>query len=410
MVRTVWRTISEPIGAKMGLFEKIFSRREATKTAETFFQELNGYTPTFYSWSGRLYESELVRSSIDARARHSSKLSFVVRGSAKPFMIRELKRKPNNYQTWSQFLYRVSTVLDMQGTCFIVPTWNKYDEIVAINCIRPQSWSLVTVNQENEPWIRFSFDNGKVASARLREVGILTKYQYKDDFFGTSNDALADTMELINIQNQGIEEAVKSAATYRFMAKVSNFTKAEDLAKERKRFTEENLGKSGGGMLLFPNTYADIQQIKSTPFTVDTAQRELIQTNVFNYFGVSNEILQNKATPDQMDAFFNGAIEPFSIQLSDVLTNLLFTKTEQSFGAKVVISANRLQYMTVTSKISLVKELGDRGLITVNEARELFNYEPLPEEEGNKRPIRGEFYNANDKLEGENDEQDRGED
>lgn len=390
----------------MGLFEKIFSRKEANRAAETFFQELNGYTPTFYNWGGRLYESELVRSSIDAKARHCSKLSFVVRGSAKPNMVRELTKKPNEYQTWSKFLYRVSTILEMQGTCFIVPTWNRFDEIVALNCIKPQSWSLVTVNQENEPWIRFVFDGGKVASARLREVGILTKYQYKDDFFGTNNDALTDTMELINIQNQGISEAVKSSATYRFMAKVSNFTKPEDLAKERKRFTEENLGRSGGGMLLFPNTYADIQQIKATPYTVDTAQRELIQTNVFNYFGVSNEILQNKATPDQMDAFFNGAIEPFSIQLSEVLTNLLFTKTEQSYGARVVIAANRLQYMTVTSKISLVKELGDRGFITINEARELFNYEPLPEELGNKMPIRGEFYSADDKLEGEENEQD----
>lgn len=394
----------------MGLFEKIFSRKEANRAAETFFQELNGYTPTFYSWSGKLYESELVRSSIDAKARHSSKLSFVVRGNAKPKMARALSKKPNKYQTWSQFLYRVSTILDMQGTCFIVPTWNEFDEIIAINCIRPQSWSLVTVNSENEPWIRFSFDGGKVASARLREVGILTKFQYKDDFFGSNNDALADTMELINIQNQGISEAVKSAATYRFMAKVSNFTKPEDLAKERKRFTEENLGRSGGGMLLFPNTYADIQQIKSTPYTVDSAQRELIQTNVFNYFGVSIDILQNKATPDQMDAFFNGAIEPFSIQLSEVLTNMLFTETEQSYGARIIIAANRLQYMTVSSKISLVKELGDRGFITINEARQLFNYEPLPDDLGNKMPIRGEFYSADDKLsiqEGdENNEQD----
>lgn len=392
----------------MGLFEKIFTKKEANRVAETFFQELNGYTPTFYSWGGKLYESELVRSSIDAKARHCSKLSFEVQGTAKPTMTRRLALQPNESQTWSQFLYRASTVLDMQGTCFIVPSFDVFDNIVGLYVIKPKSWSLVKVNNVNEVWIRFTFDGGKVASQRLNDVGILTKFQYEDDYFGTHNNALADTMELINIQNQGINEAVKSSATYRFMAKVSNFTKPEDLAKERERFTSENLGKNGGGLLLFPNTYADIQQIKSTPYTVDSAQRELIQNNVLNYFGVSLDVLQNKATSDQMDSFFNGSIEPFSVQLSDVLTKMLFSERERAQGSRICISANRLQYMTVTSKISLVKELGDRGFITINEARQLFNYSPLPDEIGNKMPIRGEFYNVGERdnpQEGENEDE-----
>lgn len=378
----------------MGLFEKIFSRVEAGKNANTYFQELNGYTPVFSSWNGRLYESELVRSAIDTRARHISKLSVKPTGAAKAKTQNKLKKAPNNYQTWGQFLYRVSTILDMQGTCFIVPSWDDFNTINGLNVIKPASWSLVTVNKDNEPWIRFTFLNGNNASCRLSEVGILTRYQYEDDYFGTSNDALNDTMELIKIQKQGITEAVKSSSTFRFMARVTNFTKHEDLAKERSRFTAENMDKKSGGLLLFPNTYGDIQQIKSTPYTVDTAQVELIQTNVFNYFGVNLEVLQNKATVDQMDSFFNGAIEPFEIQLSDVLTRLIFTDREIEQGSRIDITANRLMYMTTTSKIQMAKDLGDRGFITINEVRELFNYPALPDEIGNKMPIRGEYYNV----------------
>lgn len=387
----------------MGLFEKIFSRAEAEREATTFFKELNGYTPRFYSWNGKLYESELVRASIDARARHVAKLKAEPRGTAKQPLRNALKKRPNQFQTWSQFLYRLSTVLDMQGTAFIVPAWDDFDNMVALYTICPREWSLVRVSETNEAWIRFKFDGGKVASARLKEVGILTRFQYESDFFGTRNNALDDTMELINIQNQGINEAVKSASTFRFMAKVTNFTKPDDLEKERTRFNEKNLSKGGGGLLLFPNTYGDIQQIKSSPYTVDTAQRELIQTNVFNYFGVNLEMLQNKATPDQMDAFFNGAIEPFEIQLSEVLTNLIYSDTEIERGNRFDITANRLQYMTVSSKISMAKELGDRGFITINEARELFNYPLLPPEQGDKLPIRGEFKFVGEEEEGENE-------
>jgi len=385
----------------MGLFEKIFTKYEENKQVKTYFKELNGYTPTFYSWNGRLYESELVRSAIDTRARHVSKLSVKPIGAAKQITQTRLKKAPNDHQTWGQFLYRASTILDMQGTCFIVPTWDAFNNVVGINIVKPQQWSLVVVQENNEPWIRFSFDSGRNASCRLNEVGILTKFQYEDDFFGTRNDALRDTMELINIQNQGIAEAVKSSSSYRFMARVTNFTKAEDLAKERERFASENLIKTAGGLLLFPNTYGDIQQIKSTPYTVDTAQRELIQTNVFNYFGVNLDIMQNKASVDQMDAFFNGAIEPFEIQLSDVLTRMIFTDREIEQGSRIEITANRLQYMTTSSKIQMAKDLGDRGFITINEVRELFNYPALPDEIGNKMPIRGEYYNVGEGKENE---------
>ena len=69
----------------MGLFEKIFGPRPIQPNDPgRVFKLLNGYTPVFRSWDGRLYESELVRAAIDARARHVSKLDVRVIGSAKP--------------------------------------------------------------------------------------------------------------------------------------------------------------------------------------------------------------------------------------------------------------------------------------------------------------------------------------
>ena len=85
------------------------------------FQTLTAYTPVFTSWSGQIYESELVRSAIHARATHISKLSVQVQGSAKPKLQTKLKTGPNEWQTWGQFLYRLSTILDVQNTAFLVP-------------------------------------------------------------------------------------------------------------------------------------------------------------------------------------------------------------------------------------------------------------------------------------------------
>lgn len=202
----------------------------------------------------------------------------------------------------------------------------------------------------------------------------ITTAGYRDDFFGESNESLTPTMEVIHAQNEGIKEGVQSAATYRFMARMNNFTKPEDLETERRMFTESNFRPgSGGGLLLFPNTYNDIRQIESKPFTVDASQMALINGNIQSYFGVSDKVMQNTANDEEMDAFFNGIIEPFSIQVSQVVTGMLFSDRERALHNEFMLTANRLQYMSAQHKINLITQLGDRGMILIDEARELLN-------------------------------------
>lgn len=373
----------------MGLFDKIFKRPTPRNGPDGFFKTLTAYSPVFTSWGGSIYESELVRSAINARATHISKLSVQIQGAAKPKLQTKLRTGPNEWQTWGQFLYRLSTILDVNNTAFIVPVLDYYGEPSGIFPVLPTTCQIVDYNCE--PWLRYQFSSGQFASIEMRYCGIMTKFQYKDDFFGESNHALNPTMELVNIQNQGISEAVKSSATYRFMARVNNFAKPEDLAKERERFKKDNLQK-GGGVLLFPNTYTDIQQIKSSPFVVDAAQMEAIRMNVFDYFGVNEDILQNKSYGDKWSAFYEGAIEPFAIQLSDVLTKMLFTERERASGSLVMATANRLQYMSNSEKLNVSAQMADRGIMNRDEIREIWNLPPLPDGQGQAYTIRGEYY------------------
>lgn len=387
----------------MGLLEKIFPKKHEAVPAGGYFKLLNGYTPSFSTWDGQLFESELVRSAIDARSRHISKLEVRIDGSAQPKLQTILSKRPNDYQTWSQFLYRLNTILDMKNTAFVLPVYDRTGGIAGVTTVYTDHYDVLDVN--GSAWIRFYFDHGQHTAEELSRVGILTKYQYKSDLFGESNKALNDTLALIAIQKQGITEAVKSSASFRFMAQANNFVKAEDLQKERQRFAEYGISNNSDGFLLFPNTYTNIQQIQSKPYTVDADQQKLIQTNVFNYFGVNEAVLQNSALGDQLDAFFNGAIEPFSIQLSEVLTKMLFTPVEQAHGSAVYVTANRLQYMPVAQKISMIATLGDRGYLMIDEGRALFNYPPLPDGAGQHAPIRGEFYMVGeDQQEGDSNE------
>ena len=381
----------------MGLFDFLFKDRPKVNPEKVqSFKMLNGYEPKFTSWGGNIYESELVRAAINARAVHVSKLKFIVTGSAKPALQTKLMKGPNQFQTWSQFLYRLSTVLDVHNTAFIIPIYDKFGEISGIFCPLPANTEVVQYGET--PYLRYEFQWGERAAIELDYCGILTKFQYRNDLMGENNHALYPTMDLINIQNQGIQEAVKSSATYRFYAQVNNFSKADDLAKERKRFTEENFSKEaeGGGLLLFPNTYSNINQVKASPYTVAADEMKLIEKNVYQYFMVNEDILQNKAYGDAWSAFYEGAIEPFAIQFSEVVTRMLFTFREQSQGNIVMLTANRLQYMSNADKLNVSSQLLDRGIMSINDVREIWNLAPV--DGGDARIIRGEYWNADEKI------------
>lgn len=393
--------------SKTGLFENIFGppKKKVIKANQTF-ESLTAYKPYFTSWNGSLYESELVRSVIDARARHISKLQIEFQGSAQGKLKTSLRKGPNSFQTWGQFLYRLSTILDMEGTAIICPILDQYGELTGYFPILPTKCEVREF--EGIPYLRYEFGNGKHSAVEWEKCGVMTKFQYKSDFFGTSNrDALLPTMELINLENQGVAEAVKSSATFRFYARMTNFSSAEDLANEQKQFTENNFKQDAGEVLLFPNTYDDIHPIESKPYTIDVDELNFIRTNVYNYFGVNEDILQNKAYGDSWSAFYEGAIEPFAIQFSDVITNMTFTNEELAFGNLIMATANRLQYMSTQDKLNVSTQMADRGILNRDEVRAIWNLPPLPDGAGQTYIIRGEYYSTDEKLEGETEDDKR---
>lgn len=388
----------------MSLFDAIFKNRPKERGEyQGFYKMLNGYRPAFTSWGGSIYESELIRAAIHAKAKHISKLKVETQGAARPRLTSKLKHAPNQFQTWSQFLYRLDTILECLNTAYIVPCYDVYGEPSGIFCVLPSRCEVVQYG--GVPYLRYEFSNGDKAAIELEYCGIMVKHQYRDDLIGETNGAMLPTMDLIHIQDQGIKEGVKSAATYRFMAQLTNFTSADDLKKERQRFTEKNFSAEaeGGGMLLFPNTYSNIKQIDVKPWVVDAEQMKIINANVYNYYGVNQDLLQSNMTAEKWAAFYESEIEWFAVQFSEVCTKMLYTLTEQSNGNRVIATANRLQYMSNADKLNVSSQLLDRGILTINDVREIWNLPPV--EGGDERVIRGEYYNADDKInEGVNDD------
>jgi len=382
----------------MGLIDRLFGKPKATgggNSGDSRFETITAYSPVFTSWGGQIYESELVRAAVDARARHVAKLQYRMEGSARPKLLTVTRSAPNPWYTWPQFLERCSNIYDVENNLFIVPVLDEMGQITGYFPVIPSSCEIV--QHGAVPYLKYLFLNGERRSMELERCAIIPKHQLMSDFFGEKNTALDGTMRLINMVNQGIIEGVKNAATYRFMAQLKGKSFDEDLRKERERFDKNNFQGGGGGLLLFGNQMENIQQLKQESYQVEAEQQRLIRENVCNYFGVPEKVIRNEAVGDELDAFFNGSIEPFAIKLSEALTRMVFSQKERNNGNAITFTANRLQYMNITSKISMAQQLGDRGVLTIDEIRELFNYAPLPDGAGQYTPIRGEYHNVQDK-------------
>ena len=370
-----------------GLLDYVFKKKNEQIIGE-YFKMLDGYSPVFTSYSGGVYEMDLTRTAINSFATHCSKLKPEVTGTAKKRLEKILQFKPNSFMDTSKFIARVATILECEHTAFIIPIEDAAGELAGYYPLLPQHCELI--EWHGELYLRYTFANGEKACIEFERVGVLTTHQYKDDLFGESNDTMKPTMQLIQTTNEGIINAVKNSANIRFIAKIANMLKPEDIKKERQRFTEENLSaENKSGMIIYDNKFTDLKQVESKAYTPNALQMQQIQENVCTHFGTNMDILQNKFDENKWNAYYEGKIEPFALQLSLVMSNMTYTPRELAHGNMITFSANRLQYASNTTKLQVSTQLFDRGLINRNGVMDIWNMPHV--EGGDKYYIRKEY-------------------
>lgn len=353
-----------------------------------YFKMLNGYNAVFSTYSGGVYEMDLTRTAINSFATHCSKLKPEITGSAYKQLERTLQFKPNSFMDTTKFIARLATILECEHTAFIIPIEDKYGCLCGWYPLLPQLCEVIEF--QGQVYLRYTFANGEKAAIEFERVGILTSHQYTNDLFGEDNKTMQPTMQLIHTSNEGIINAVKNSANVRFMAKIANMLKPEDIKKERERFTEDNLSADNkSGMIIYDAKFSELKQVDSKPYTPNALQMQQIQENVCTHFGTNMDILQNKFNEDTWNAYYEGKIEPFALQLSLVMSNMTYTPREIACGNMITFSANRLQYASNTTKLSVSTQLFDRGLLNRNGVMDIWNMSHV--ENGDKYYIRKEY-------------------
>jgi HK97 family phage portal protein len=103
---------------------------------------------------------------------------------------------------------------------------------------------------------------------------------------------------------------------------------------------------------------------------------------VYNYFGITEEIINNKATELEFQLFVKTRIEPLAQQIEQEFTNKLFTKREIEFGNRIEFDTFNLSISTLSAKTALFNVGLRQGVLCIDDAREMIGLPPLPDGKG----------------------------
>jgi HK97 family phage portal protein len=365
------------------MYEKIFGSKPKEYQGQSQLKMLNGYTPFFTSFTGDAYEQDTVRTAVDAIARNGAKLKPKhIRRTADGMQKADsnleqlLQVRPNPYMDAYSFYYKVITQWYLKNNAFIYIQRDAFGTVRGLYPLLSSTVELLEVS--GEMFARFNFMGGQTVVLPYTDLIHLRRFFYKHDIYGeTSDAALTPALNLVTTTNQGIVNAIKSSASLRGILKFTSMMKREDLIKQRDDFMKDYMSINNDGGVAATDGKFDYTELKSTPMMINATQMKLIEEKVYKYFNVNASIVMSDYSEQQWASFYESVLEPISLQLSLEFTAKLFTTGQKGFGNEIVFEANRLQYATNATKISVVTLLMDRGLLSKNDALEIFNLPPI---------------------------------
>lgn len=383
------------------LIDTIFNVKpnQEDSTKYTNAQLINSYTNFITNYNAEIYNDLSVRSCVDTIARHVAKLKPVHiiqdengRNAQKSSINSLLANRPNIYMSTSDFLYKVASQLLYYGNAFV---YIQKDNKQNINGFYPIDFTSCELKEyDNNLYLKFNFNNAKNIVIPYTDIIHIRRNYSTHDLLGQdAYKPLLETLTNLSKSRQSISNKVENGGKISGILKLSGMVSQSEWKTKAELFADwfkSSTSKSGGVATI--DSTADFIPVSTKAESAEEAQLKYLQSEVYSYFGINEAIVNGSYNETEWQAFYESIIEGIKIQLSQEFTAKVFTDSERKYGNIIDFNSNRLTYASTTNKVNMVKELGALGLLTTNEARELFDLPPV--EDGDKRLVSLNYINA----------------
>lgn len=362
-------------------------------------QLINSYTNFITNYNAEIYNDLAVRSCVDTIARHVAKLKPVHiiqddngRNTQKSAINNLLANRPNIYMSTSDFLYKIASQLLFYGNAFV---FIQKDEKQNINGFYPVDFTSCELKEyDNNLYLKFNFNNAKNIVIPYTDIIHVRRNYSTHDLLGQdAYKPLLETLTNLSKSRQSISNKVENGGKISGILKLSGMVSQPEWKTKAEVFADwfKSSNSKSGGIAAIDST-ADFIPVSTKAESAEEAQLKYLQSEVYSYFGINESIVNGSYNETEWQAFYESIIEGIKIQLSQEFTAKVFTEKEKEYGNIIDFNSNRLTYASTTNKVNMVKELGALGLLTTNEARELFDLPPV--EDGDKRLVSLNYINA----------------
>jgi HK97 family phage portal protein len=370
-----------------------------TKTKQIFFSRSE------YAASGSLRDNEIVGAVANAIATNVAKLSpQVVRKTQSNVVIKDdnlsrlISLRPCPECSTYDFLYKMASDLIYTSNAFAIIFWS--DDFSTIDRIQPVTVRSHRIfeDENGNMYLRFVWDYDGLEYTVPYNFVVHLKGRYnRKRFIGTPpDDELQNSTDLLTTTYNGIKNVINNSASLRGYLRYTNLIHEDELKSKVAEFQSAYMSAANEGGIAGLDNSMEFHEITQQPRQIPITQVGFFRENIYRYYGVNEKILNSTYSESEWNSFYEAVIEPIAIQLSLEFTFKIFSERERGWGNKIVFSSNRLQYATLTTRSAIGKDLFDRGIMTINEYRELMY---LPQiDDGDVRMISLNYVKTTDQT------------
>ena len=358
----------------------------------------------FYSWDGKLYKSDLIRSCIRPRAKAvGMAVAKHVRVSVNEDGQKDIKINPD---VWMRFLLeepnpimsgqmlqeKIANQLSLNNNAFILII--RDENGIPCELYPIPAGGVEAIYKNGELFLKFYYENGKNNTFPYTEIIHLRDDYFNNDVFGEMpGNALKDLMECVKITDQGLVRAVKNSGVINWLLKFRVNLDSEDIKENVKEFVQtfletssETFGAAG------TDAKTDVERIEPKDYVPNALITESLRKRAYLFFNTNEKIVSGAYTEDEWNSYYNIAVSPILTQMHREYTRKLFTRRQQGFGNSIEFESSNLYYASMSTKLQLTT-LVDRAMMTPNEARQYFYLPPI--EGGDTALLRKDTGTAN---------------
>jgi HK97 family phage portal protein len=272
--------------------------------------------------------------------------------------------RANPLQGPQVFITHLITRLLLTNNAYAIPDWAEDGSLRALYPLPYSRHEFITL-ADGSLVIRFPADPG----FEYLYEDVIHLQRFPGTNGGTWSQATGNYVQIVStIQNQAVKDS-ESSGRVSALLQVKSQLKGSDMKKKLEEFKELFLNSensTGFGMI---GMEYDVHKLDMKLNPLDSKLMESITRSLYNYFGVSTEIINGNATELQYEQFVDNTVKPVVYQLEEELTYKLFSRPELERNHRVQAELIDLEISTLTAKTQFYKEMVYGTIMNRNEIR-----------------------------------------